>query len=209
MSPPTFCKTEHSSVRQLSYTTDNKRDSIHYFSWLFGILLACIALLPALMVPSHNILKEPFYEYEIHVYFMIPWLVIIAGLYILRFEYWANIPYARNWSSYFILCSTGSIFYIALFLFYFYVWVHYLELFAPLPLGPFLSGNLTIFWLAFILFFRYQHTLDIYSYDNIFSMSVNFYSFILIFDIVFFWISECLGLLKKTHKSWRGTLISG
>ena len=119
---PTFNKIEHSSVRQFSNTSDNKTDSIHYFSWLFGILLACTALLPTLIFPWHNVLKEPFYMYEVHVNSMIPWFVIIVGLYILRFEYWANIPYAKNWTSYFILCSIGSIIYTILFLIYFYIW---------------------------------------------------------------------------------------
>ena len=61
---PTFSKTE-----QISHELDNKTDdSIHYISWLFGILLTCTALLSALIVPWHNVLKEPFYWYEIWVF---------------------------------------------------------------------------------------------------------------------------------------------
>ena len=61
---PTFSKTE-----QTSHEIDNKTDdSIHYTSWLFGILLSCTALLSALIVPWHNVLKEPFYWYEIWVF---------------------------------------------------------------------------------------------------------------------------------------------
>ena len=52
--PSTFSKTDS--------------DSIHYLSWLFGILLTVTALLPTLFVPLHNVLKEPFYVYEIFVY---------------------------------------------------------------------------------------------------------------------------------------------
>ena len=48
--PPTFSKTEHSSVQKISDATDNEPpDSIHYISWLFGILLTCTALLSAFL----------------------------------------------------------------------------------------------------------------------------------------------------------------
>ena len=57
-------KTEPAFVRQISDTTD----SIHYVSWIFGILLTCTSLLSILIVPWHNVLKESIYLYEIYVY---------------------------------------------------------------------------------------------------------------------------------------------
>ena len=65
---PTFSKTEHSIVRQISSLADNKKDLIHYMSWLFGILLTFTSLLPTLLIPLHNVLKEPFYLYALCVY---------------------------------------------------------------------------------------------------------------------------------------------
>ena len=136
------------------------RHNIHYISWLFGILLTCTTLY-SLNVPWHNVLKEPFYIYEIHVYFSPPYIIIVSAVYILRSVYWANITYAKNWTSFFILCGIGEINYIAFFLIYYYIWVHYLELFAPLPYGALIIGQLSILPLIFILFFRYLHTCHI------------------------------------------------
>ena len=45
-----------------------KTDSIHYISWIFGMLLTFAALFSTLIVPWHNVLKEPFYMYELYVY---------------------------------------------------------------------------------------------------------------------------------------------
>ena len=57
-------------VRQISKTSDNphETDLIHYISWIFGMLLTFAALLSTLIVPWHNVLKEPFYMYEFYVY---------------------------------------------------------------------------------------------------------------------------------------------
>ena len=41
---------------------------IHYISWIFGMLLTFAALSSTLIVPWHNVLKEPIYTYEIFVY---------------------------------------------------------------------------------------------------------------------------------------------
>ena len=48
---PNITKTEHSSVQQTDDATDNEPDSIHYITWLFGILLVFTALVGALIVP--------------------------------------------------------------------------------------------------------------------------------------------------------------
>ena len=66
--PSTFRKTEHAFVKQISNTTDNKTEAIHYISWIFGILLTFTALVSSLIVPWHNVLKESFYMYELYVY---------------------------------------------------------------------------------------------------------------------------------------------
>ena len=145
-------------VRQITNTTDYKTDLVHYISWIFGILFTCTALSLTLIVPWHNVLKEPFYVYEIHVYFMIPWLAITAAIYIFRCRYWADITYVNNWTSFFVMFGIGGVIYAALFLSYFYIWVYYFELFAPLPLGPIALAQLIIFVLMFTLYFRYHHS---------------------------------------------------
>ena len=141
-------------VRQISNSTDDK--TIHYISWLFGILLTCTALI-FLIVPLHNVLKEPYYMYE-HYAFTVFHMPIWAAVYIMRCEYWANIKYVKNWTSFFILSGSGVIIYCVLSLSYFHIWVYYHELYAPLPYGGIIPPNLTLNAFIFILFFRYHHT---------------------------------------------------
>ena len=159
--PPPFSKTEHSSVRQIYDATDNEPDSIHYTSWLFGILLTCIAMIPILIVPWHNALREPFYWYEYHVYFAAPsWLPLVVANYIMRLEYWAGIIiYDKKMNLFFFLIGTGGVFYAVITLFHYFVHVYYFELFAPLPYGSQIPGALCgLVFLIPMLFFRYHNT---------------------------------------------------
>ena len=134
-------------------------DSVHYISWLFGILFTCTAMLPALIVPWHNVLREPFYWYEIVVYFIPPWLALLVANYIVKLEYWAGIKYDKKMNLFFFLIGTGGVFYAVIILFYYYIHVYYFELFAPLPHGPKIPGALCALVLLIpILFFRYHNT---------------------------------------------------
>ena len=157
--PPTFSKTEHSSVQKISDATDNEPDSIHYITWLFGILLACTALLSTLIVPWHNTLKEPFYWYEYFVYFVPPWLALLAAVFTMRLEYWAGIMYDKKMNLFFFLFGIGGIFYAVIVLFHYYIYVYYFELFAPLPYGGPIAVTLCFLVFAIpTLFFRYHNT---------------------------------------------------
>ena len=151
---PTFSKTE-----QISHELDNKTDdSIHYISWLFGILLSCTALLSALIVPWHNVLKEPFYLYEHHIYAGAPWLAILVATYIMQLEYWAGIKYDKKMNLFFFLTCIFGVIYAVIALSHFYVHVYYFELFAPAPYGGLVPGHFGTYVLIAILFFRYHYT---------------------------------------------------
>ena len=51
-----------------AHTLDSKDNeeikSIHYISWMFGILFTCGLVSLITIIPQHNILKEPDYWYE-------------------------------------------------------------------------------------------------------------------------------------------------
>ena len=156
--PATFSKTENSTVQEISDATDNETDSIHYITWLFGILLTCAALISTLIVPWHNVMKEPFYWYEIYIYNAPPSQAFIAVNYIMRLEYWAGIMYDKKIYLFFFLFGIGGVFYAVIALFYYYIYVYNFELFAPLPYG-FITGALCTFvFLVPLLFFRYHNT---------------------------------------------------
>ena len=157
--PPIFRKTEHSSVRQIYDATDNEPDSIHYSSWLFGILLTCTAMLSILIVPWHNALKEPFYWYEYHVFGAPPWLALVVAFYIITLEYWAGIKYDKKVNLFFFLISISGVIYAVITLFHYYIHVYYYELFAPPPYGGRIPGTLcALVFVIPLLFFRYYHT---------------------------------------------------
>ena len=145
-------------VRQISNTADIKTDSVHYISWLFGILLTCTVFIPTMIVPWHNILKEPFYMYELYVYFALPWVPILVATLILQVEYWAGIKHDKKINLFFILIGIGEAIYAVVALIYFYIYVYYFELFAPLPYGGLVPGAFSGFVLIPILFFRYHHS---------------------------------------------------
>ena len=156
---PTFSRNEHSHVRQIFNATDNETDSIHYITWLFGILLTCTALLSTLIVPWHNTLKEPFYWYEYFVYFVPSWLALLVAVFIMRLEYWAGIMYDKKMNLFFFLVGIGGVFYAIIALFNSYLYVYYFGLFAPVPYGGMIPASIFGWvFLILILFFRYHHT---------------------------------------------------
>ena len=98
-------------------------DSVHYISWLFGILFTCTAMLPTLIVPWHNALREPFYSYEIYVYYTPAWLALLMANFIMRLEYWAGIKYDKKMNLFFFLIGIGAVIYaFVILLFYFCIY---------------------------------------------------------------------------------------
>ena len=157
--PPAFSKTEHSSVQKISNATNNEPDSIHYITWLFGILLTCATLISTLIVPWHNVLKEPFYWYEMYVYNAPNWIALLSANYIMKVEYWGGIIFDKKMNLLFYLIGIGGLIYAFIVLSYYYICVYYYELFAPLPMGGRIPGALFVLvFLIPLIFFRYCHT---------------------------------------------------
>ena len=151
--------TKHSSVQQISDATDNEPGSIHHVSWLFGILLTCTVLSTTLIAPWHNVLKEPFYIYEYHVYTALPWVVILCAAYVMQLEHWAGIKYDKKMNLFFFLVGIGGVFYAIIALFNSYLYVYYFGLFAPVPYGGMIPASIFGWvFLILILFFRYHHS---------------------------------------------------
>ena len=158
--PATFSKTENSSVQKISDVTDNETDSIHYITWLFGILLTCTALLGALIVPWHNALKEPFYVYEYYVFYAPFWIANCVGMFIMQLEYWAGIKYDKKINLFFFLMIIGGVSEVALAISLHMLHVYYYELSPPLPHGQLIIGTLCLLVFVIpILFFRYYYAL--------------------------------------------------
>ena len=114
-------------------------------------------MLSYLIVPWHNVLKEPFYIYEGYVYGSPPILATAITVYIMRLEYWAGIKYDKKMNLFFFLIGIDGVIYAVVVLFYYYIYVYYFELFAPLPYGSMISGTLCAFVVP-LLFFRYHNT---------------------------------------------------
>ena len=194
--PSTF---RNSDNRQISNTTDIKTKSIHYISWIFGILLTIAALSSALIVPWHNVLKEPFYFYEIYVYSGPPWLAILVAVYIIRLEYWACIKYENKLTLFIFLFGIGAVLYAINAVSYFYVYVYYFELTAPPPYAGIYPGMLAAYILIPILYFRYNYAND--------TFSINPGDFSKLFSFKYFCFLEYVKQLSKIHILRRGLLI--
>ena len=88
---------------------NDKPKSIHYISWMFGIVFACGLVSLITIIPQHNILKEPYYWYEAMIEggLSVP---ILSTLIIFNGTYWANISYFKNWTTFFILIVIAEYF---------------------------------------------------------------------------------------------------
>ena len=86
-----------------------------------------------------------------------PRQTFIAVNYIMRLEYWAGIIYDQKMNLFFFLIGFGGAFYTVIALFYYYIYVYYFELFAPLPFGGRIPGTLNaLVFMISLLFFRYH-----------------------------------------------------
>ena len=140
---------------QISNTAQgNGINSLHYMSWVFGILLACGLVGLITLVPQHNILNEPKYWYEFMIFTATGANAILTASIILECAYWANINYAKNWTEFFILCSIGAISTIMIIGSYYLVWTFHFKLFAPMPMTYYSAGTLLWCILQASLWFR-------------------------------------------------------
>ena len=127
--------------------------SIHYISWMFGIVFACGLVSLITIIPQHNILKEPYYWYEAMIEggLSVP---ILSTLIIFNGTYWANISYFKNWTTFFILIVIGTCIFTLIFASYHWIWTYQLNFFAPVAYGYYVAGTFTFFSFFAILWFR-------------------------------------------------------
>ena len=127
--------------------------SIHYISWMFGIVFSCGLVSLITNIPQHNILKEPYYWYEAMIEggLSVP---ILSTLIIFNGAYWANISYVKNWTSFLILVIIGTSIFTLIFASYHWIWTYQLKFFAPVAFGYYVAGSFTFFSFFAILWFR-------------------------------------------------------
>ena len=147
-------RNEIDTKREENTLEKSKENPIHYISWAFGLLLSCGYVSLITLVPGHNILKEPYYWYELMIFAATGANSISVALFILELAYWANISYAKNWTTFFIMFSFGAIIVISIDVTYFLIWTYHLGLYAPMPLNYFITGMSMFFGLEALLWFR-------------------------------------------------------
>ena len=104
------------------FEEENEINSLHYFSWVFGIFTACGCVGLVALIPQHNILNEPEYWYEFMIFNATGANAILTASIILECIFWANIKYAKNWATFFIMCSIGAIVTIVVIGSYYLLW---------------------------------------------------------------------------------------
>ena len=134
---------------------ENEIHSLHYLSWVFGVLLACGVVGSIALVPQHNILNEPEYWYEFMIFTATVANATLTASIILQCRHWANINYAINWAIFFTLCSIGAIVVILIIGSYYLLWTFHFKLFAPMPFTYYSAGTLIWGVLQVSLWFRY------------------------------------------------------
>ena len=127
--------------------------SIHYISWMFGILFTCGLVSLITIIPHHNILKEPDYWYEAMIEgdLSVP---ILSALIIFNGAYWANISYLKNWTSFLKLIIIGTSTFTLSFVSYHWIWTYQLKFSPPVAYGYYVAGTNTFISFFAILWFR-------------------------------------------------------
>ena len=133
---------------------DNEIHGFHYFSWLFGVLLSCISVGLIALIPQHNILYEPEYWYELMIYSAFWGQSMLVANVIMQCIHWANISYAKNWATFFIMVSIGAIECIIVMSIYNLIWTKYFKLYAPMPFTYYSNGTILFSVLEATLWFR-------------------------------------------------------
>ena len=68
-------------------TKENVINSVHYISWVSGIILACVWVSVFCLVPQHNVVEEPSYWYELMCISSTAWVSIFTASLILKSAY--------------------------------------------------------------------------------------------------------------------------
>ena len=140
-------------------TKENVINSVHYISWVSGIILACVWVSVFCLVPQHNVVEEPSYWYELMCISSTAWVSIFTATLILKSAYWADIMYAKNWTSFFCLYGMTAITCILGHSSWNFMWINLLGLFPPVPFVVWHVSTMVLFVMYTALWFRLVHTI--------------------------------------------------
>ena len=107
------------------------------------------------IIPLHNTLSEPQYYWELMLYMAFGFCSIFSSHIVLTTFFVANMNPGRNWLAVIVITVIGAILNIITTLLYYFIWVNVLELHAPMPMGLYIPGSLTVIGGIGLSWFRY------------------------------------------------------
>ena len=140
--------------KQFNAYKENAKNSVHYISWLSGIILACVWVSVFCFVPQHNAVEEPSYWYELMRISSTAWVSIFTASLILKLAYWADIMYAKNLTSFLYLYVVTAITCILGHTSTNFIWINLLGLFPPVPFVVWHVSTMVLFVMYTALWFR-------------------------------------------------------
>ena len=133
----------------------DENSTIHYISWGAGILLSLFYMSLITLVPQHNVLTQPQYWYEMMLISALGWCSLLPAYNILVFHHLLGISFARNWKTYWVICTVLVIVLIAVCLIYYYIYSVLFNLFPPMPFISAIAAYSTNIATFFTYWFRY------------------------------------------------------
>ena len=133
-----------------------KGDDIHYISWISGIILSCLYISTLTVIPLHNTLREPQYFWELMLYMAFGFCSIFSSHIVLTTFFVANMNPGRNWLAVISITLIGAILNVITTLLYYFIWVNILKFYAPMPMGLYIPGSLTVIGGIGLSWFRYR-----------------------------------------------------
>ena len=142
---------------------EGKTPVIHYVSFISGILLVLVLMIPGFFIPQHDPLREPFYWWQLHLLTVSVFMPVYAMSIMNVCNYCANITEGKNFISYVFLLCVGLAIYGTLLMSYYGIWV-LLGYVTPMPFNTYLIGPTSINSLYIFYWFRYsQVTISLFN----------------------------------------------
>ena len=129
---------------------------LHYISWISGIILSCLYISTLTVIPLHNTLREPQYFWELMLYMAFGFCSIFSSHIVLTTFFVANMNPGRNWLAVISITLIGAILNVITTLLYYFIWVNILKFYAPMPMGLYIPGSLTVIGGIGLSWFRYR-----------------------------------------------------
>ena len=136
-----------------------KGDDIHYISWISGIVLSCLYISTITIIPLHNTLREPQYYWEFMLYMAFGFCSIFSSHVVLATFFVANMNPGKNMLAVIVMTLIGAIINIVTTVIYYFIWVNVLGFYAPMPMGLYIPGSLTVIGCIGLSWFRYYFVL--------------------------------------------------